>query len=86
MQVRPEMLYWRSHAGEEVDLVLESRPRVLPIEVKLGKRARLNDVCGLRIFLEDYSDMAPFGVMLYGSAEVFLVTDNILALPSACLF
>ena len=40
----------------------------------------------LRIFLEDYSDMAPFGVMLYGSAEVFLVSENILALPSTCLF
>jgi hypothetical protein len=30
--------------------------------------------------------MAPFGVMLYGGVEVFLVTDNILALPSTCLF
>ncbi len=30
--------------------------------------------------------MAPFGVMLYGSAEVFLVSENILALPSTCLF
>jgi predicted AAA+ superfamily ATPase len=79
-------LYWRSHAGEEVDLVLEFRLRLLPIEVKLGKRAGLYDVRGLRIFLEDYSDMAPFGVMLYGSAEVFPVTDNILALPSAYLF
>jgi predicted AAA+ superfamily ATPase len=86
LRVRPEVLYWRSHAGEEVDLVLESGRRLLPIEVKLGKRAGLNDVRGLRIFLDDYSDMAPFGVVLYGGAEVFLVTDNILALPSACLF
>ncbi|MBZ5668780.1 MAG: hypothetical protein LAO04_03510 [Acidobacteriia bacterium] len=31
-------------------------------------------------------DTAPFGVMLYGSAEVFLVSENILALPSTCLF
>lgn len=58
----------------------------LPFEVELGKRAGLNDVRELRIFLEDYSDMAPFGVMLYGRAEVFLVTDEILALPSACPF
>ena len=66
--------------------MIESRPRLLPIEVKLGKRTGLNDMRGLRIFLEGYSDMAPFGFMLYGSAEVFLVTDNVLALPSACLF
>ncbi len=31
---RPELLYWRTAAGEEVDFVVEHRGRVLPIEVK----------------------------------------------------
>jgi len=83
--VRPEILYWRSHAGEEVDLVIESGERLLPIEIKLGKRAGPDDVRGLRTFLEDYSDSAPFGVLIYGGAEALLVADKILALPSSCI-
>src|SRR5512143_3559016 len=36
-EVRPELYYFRTHAGQEVDIVLESRTRKLvAIEVKAG--------------------------------------------------
>jgi len=81
----PEILYWRSHAGEEVDLVLEVGQRLLPIEIKSAKRLRMDDVRGLRVFLEEYAGMARFGVVFYAGTDTFLVTDRILALPAACL-
>lgn len=33
---RPELYYWRTHDGHEVDLLVRLGPRLLPIEVKLN--------------------------------------------------
>ena len=37
--VRP--YFWRTHAGAEVDLLLDVRGRLIPIEIKLGHEPRL---------------------------------------------
>ena len=46
---RAELGYWRTASGEEVDLVIETGGRLLPIEVKAGARPRLADAAHLRI-------------------------------------
>jgi predicted AAA+ superfamily ATPase len=78
---RPEIHYWRTHGGLEVDFVIESGRRLLPVEVKAARRARLGDATGLVAFLEDHARAAPFGVLLYGGREVIALTDRILAVP-----
>jgi hypothetical protein len=39
----PEILYWRTSTGNEVDFVIEWQGRLLPIEVKSTERPRLAD-------------------------------------------
>ena len=77
---RPEIHYWRTQSGDEVDFVIESGKRVLPVEVKSSRGVRLADAASLRLFLEKYK-LAPFGVLLYGGDEVIPVTERILAVP-----
>ena len=36
--VRPEIYFWRTHAGGEVDLLIVEGRRMLPVEIKLGRR------------------------------------------------
>ncbi len=78
---RPALLYWRTYGGAEVDFVLETPGRLVPIEVKSTRRLRMADANHLRTFLEEYRDKAPAGVVLYCGDELYWLTDRILAVP-----
>jgi len=47
----PEVLYWRTAAGAEVDFVIETPHRLLPIEVKSSARVSPSDARSLEVFL-----------------------------------
>jgi predicted AAA+ superfamily ATPase len=78
---RPEILYWRTTTGEEVDFVIETAARTLPIEVKAATRVAPADARGLEAFLEEYADSSDGGLLLYGGSETFPLTPRVLAVP-----
>jgi len=78
---RPEILFWRTAGGAEVDFVVEAGSRLLPIEVKAARRARLGDVRHLEIFLSDYTRRARFAVVLHDTDAPHMITRNIIGLP-----
>ena len=51
---RPELCFWRTQAGAEVDLVLQHRGNWIPIEIKLGAAVDRYAVAGLRQFMKDF--------------------------------
>jgi len=77
----PTLLYWRTAAGEEVDLVIEWRCRLLPIEVKGASAVRPADARNLRTFRREYADRSRAALLLYDGDEVFWLTDGVLAAP-----
>ncbi|HWO89203.1 MAG TPA: ATP-binding protein, partial [Gemmatimonadales bacterium] len=78
---RPEILYWRTADGAEVDFVIETPRRLLPIEVKTSARALPADAKGLEAFLDEYADRSDGGLLLYGGDHVFPLTRRVLAAP-----
>lgn len=78
---RPELFFWRTRSGEEVDFVIERGRRLLPIELKLGARPRLSDTRGIDAFIEAHPKAAPFGLLIHGGREVEPLTDRVLAVP-----
>ncbi len=78
---RPEILYWRTHKGTEVDFVLERGGTVLPIEVKATARPRSADVRHLRTFMHEYADRTEGALLLHAGTETFWIADRILAVP-----
>lgn len=83
---RPEILYWRTHSGEEVDFVIEAGQRLLPIEVKQARRLSQGDIKSMSLFLDEYPKLSPFGVVIYGGNERYRAAKNILALPMSAVF
>lgn len=77
----PELLYWRTAAGEEVDLVVEWQGKLLPIEVKSSRRPHLRDAKTLASFRKEYADTALPGLLVHGGEERTWLADGILALP-----
>jgi len=51
--VRPELFFWRTHAGAEVDLLIVEGRRILPIEIKLGASVDQYSLAGLRQCMKD---------------------------------
>jgi predicted AAA+ superfamily ATPase len=78
---RPEISYWRTADGAEVDFVIETPKRLVPIEVKTAARALPADAKGLETFLDEYRDKSDGGLLLYSGDEVFPLTERVLAAP-----
>lgn len=78
---RPEVLYWRTAGGLEVDFVIEHRGGLWPIEVKAGTRPRTGDLRGLRAFRDEYPDLFRGGLLLHGGDRVEWLSQGILGVP-----
>lgn len=77
----PQLLYWRTAAGAEVDLVVESGGRLIPIEVKASPRVTPADAGGLLTFLDEYPDLTDGGLLLHGGEDSFVLKGRVLAAP-----
>ncbi|MGH7446448.1 MAG: ATP-binding protein [Longimicrobiales bacterium] len=78
---RAELYYWRTTTGEEVDFVIESGRRLLPIEIKSTSRPRLSDAAGLRSFRSEYGRLARRGLLLHDGEMLEWLTPDVLAAP-----
>ncbi len=79
---RPEIFYWRTVSGQEVDIVLEDRTgRLAGIEVKASATLSSTDVRGLRALAGTAGKKWVRGVVLYTGTEVIPFTNNIHGVP-----
>jgi predicted AAA+ superfamily ATPase len=78
---RAELGYWRTATGEEVDFVIESDDRLLPVEVKAAARPRLGDAAHLRSFRAEYGKKTRGGLLLHTGSTLEWLTPDVLAVP-----
>lgn len=78
---RAEAFYWRTAIGEEVDLVIESGDRLLPIEIKASGRPRLADAAHLRTFRAEYGKKSRAGLLLHSGSTLEWLAPDVLAAP-----
>jgi predicted AAA+ superfamily ATPase len=77
----PEVLYWRTSAGQEVDFVVERNGELLVVEVKGGRRPSHGDAANLRVFVDEYGERVRGGLVLHTGTETYWLAPNILATP-----
>jgi predicted AAA+ superfamily ATPase len=51
--IRPEIFFWRTQAGAEVDLLITEGRHILPVEIKLGAAIDHYAMAGLRQCMKD---------------------------------
>ncbi len=76
-----DMFFWRTTTGEEVDFVIESDGRLLPVEIKATGRPRLADTAALRTFRSEYGKAARSGLLLHTGTRFEWLTPDVLAVP-----
>ncbi|MDE0107782.1 MAG: ATP-binding protein [Bryobacterales bacterium] len=77
----PEVLFWRTTTELEVDFVLESDSRLLPIEVKAARSPGYSATRGIRAFRQEYGERCPGGLLLHGGEHTQWISDRVLAVP-----
>lgn len=87
MDDRPLVGHWRTHDGDEVDLILEgSGGRVVGVEVKAGSNVQSGDFSGLRKLRVRLGSSFAAGVVLHGGRHSREVDDRLYAMPAATLW
>lgn len=79
--VRPELFFWRTHAGAEVDLLIVEGKRILPVEIKLGAAVDHHAVAGLRQCMQDLG--LPRGWVICSARERRRIGSTIDVIPWA---
>lgn len=77
----PRIHFWRTSSGDEVDFIVESEGRLVPIEVKLSATPRPAMADGIRKFRECLGAKALPGYVIHPGSVRLPLGDGTLALP-----
>lgn len=78
---RPEIFYWRTATGEDVDFVIERGRELVGVEVKATSRPRAADAAHLRTFRDEYGEAVRGCLLLHAGERVEWLGPRILAAP-----
>jgi predicted AAA+ superfamily ATPase len=81
-ETQPEFFFWRTAAGQEVDIVMEdSAGRLVGVEIKASATLGGSDVRGLQAMADAVGKRWVRGVVLYTGTEVIPFAANLHGLP-----
>jgi predicted AAA+ superfamily ATPase len=84
--LRPALAHFRTHAGEEVDVVLETATGVVGVEVKMAGAVSSQDLRGLRLLEQAAGPRFRRGVVFYLGDTVVPFGPNLHAVPMSELW
>ena len=73
--------FWRTRHGAEVDAVVETPRRDIPIEVKWTENPRPTDARHLELFLDTHPKRAKHGYIVCRVPHALKLTDRVTAIP-----
>jgi len=79
--VEPQVYFWRTVAGTEVDFVVDTGGKLVPIEVKLSSTPRPAMASAIQTFQKDFGDRAVPGYVIHPGDIVLPLGSGVTALP-----
>lgn len=79
--IDPRMYFWRTSAGMEVDIVVESAGMLVPLEIKLTSTPRPAMAKSIRAFCEDLGERATKGYVVHTGDIRLPLGGGVTALP-----
>ena len=81
--IDPQVYFWRTTAGTEVDFVVETEGNLVPIEVKLSATPRPAMASAIKTFRKDFEDKALPGYVVHPGDIMLPLGSGVTALPFA---
>ncbi len=79
----PQVYFWRTSTGAEVDIVVETAGKLIPVEVKLSATPRPAFAAAIRTFQKDLGNRAASGYVVHPGDVCLPLGPNVTALPFA---
>lgn len=79
--LEPQINFWRTSAGTEVDVVVEDCGKIIPVEVKLSATPRPTMASSIKAFQEDFGAKAGPGYVVHPGNIRLPLGPNVTALP-----
>jgi uncharacterized protein len=84
---QPQLYYWRTASGQEVDIVLEdSAGHLVGVEVKASASLQREDLRGLQVLADATRKRWVRGVVLYCGTEIIPFASNLHGIPVSSLW
>jgi len=83
--IEPKIYFWRTLAGLEVDFIVESEGKLIPIEVKLSTTPHPRMASSIKIFLNDFGNKTGPGYVINPGDITLSLGKVVTALPFAVL-
>lgn len=71
------LYFWRDRTGHEVDIVIDTGKKLIPIEIKSGRTVSNSFFDGLRYFIALGSPAASSGVLIHGGDDRYELKNHI---------
>ncbi|MBL7198213.1 MAG: ATP-binding protein [Candidatus Omnitrophica bacterium] len=81
-----KLFYWRTSAGAEIDLLIEHKGRLIPIEIKWSENVDVRSLVSMEFFLKDFRTSAAWGIVLYRGKNLLKIKKNIFLVPFEYFF
>jgi predicted AAA+ superfamily ATPase len=79
--IEPQIYFYRTSTGNEVDIVVEYGSRLVPLEVKLSSTPRPAMASSIKTFREDFKEKAAPGYVIHTGAVRLPLSSGVTALP-----
>jgi hypothetical protein len=79
--IDPQVYFWRTSTGMEVDFVIETRAKLVPIEVKLSSTPRPAMASSIKTFQKDFDDRALPGYVIHPGEGKLPLGSGVTAWP-----
>ncbi len=77
----PALYYWRTANGSEVDVVIETQSRLIPLEIKLSETLRPEMAKEILSFQQDFEGKAGQGYVIHPGKMILPLGKGVLTLP-----
>ena len=77
----PQIYFWRTSAGDEIDLIVEAQGKLIPIEVKLSSTPRPAMANTIQRFRQEAGSRVSAGFLVHSGDITLPLAPGVLALP-----
>ena len=82
MSPKPKLYHWRTHAGAEVDIIIERDGIYYPVEIKAKSNPSRTDTSGISAFRNTYPNLTISHGLVVSPCESFMkISDNDYRIP-----
>ncbi|MCH2228399.1 MAG: DUF4143 domain-containing protein [Candidatus Caenarcaniphilales bacterium] len=78
---RVKFYFYRTSNQSEIDLIIETKNSLIPVEIKSGSNTDIRKLQSLTNFISEHK--CPFGILINKGEEIFMLSENIIQIPAS---